>query len=84
MNGEVVHGPDIDILVPAEIVELRPEGFMLRLGQLDEVVLDMLVSTDGSSEKSVLVRLLFTDQGFQRFVGGLGAVQHDLSYSQPP
>jgi hypothetical protein len=79
MNDEVIHGPDTDIVVPVEVPEIRPGGFMLRCSPLDEIVLERLAPTEGPSEQSVTARLVFTDHGFQRFVEALHAVQHHLS-----
>jgi hypothetical protein len=79
MNDEVIYGPDADILVPDEVPELRPVGFLLRFSHLDEPVLEMLAPCEGASKESVIARLVFTGQGFQRFVDGLRAVQHDLN-----
>ena len=78
MNDEVIYGPEANVVVPAEIPELRPGGFMLRFSQLDETVLEMLAPSDSASEQSVIARLVFTDHGFQRFVDGLRAIQDDL------
>jgi hypothetical protein len=81
MNDEVIHGPDTDIVVPVEVPEFRPDGFMLRCSQFDEIVLEMLAPTEGPSGQSVNARLVFTDYGFQRFVQSLNTVQHDLTIS---
>jgi hypothetical protein len=75
----VVPGPGTDILVPAAVPDLRPEGFMLRFGPLDEIAVEMLASSDAPSRHHVIARLMFTDDSFQRFVEGLNTVRDDLS-----
>ena len=80
MEDEVINGPGgIDIVVPAEVPEIRPGGFILRLSQLDEIVLEMFGPAGAPTEQSVIARLVFANHGFQRFVEALRSVQHDLN-----
>jgi hypothetical protein len=78
LDHHVIRVPGTDIVAPDPVHELRPEGFMLHFGPSDEVLVDMLQSTDASSQHRVIARLAFTYEGFQQFVDGLRTVQKDL------
>lgn len=77
MEGEVIPGPHGNFLVPDDLEILRADGFMLRRAGGDDVVLDILGSSEDASGR-VIARLAFDPEGFGRFVRGLVAVRRLL------
>ena len=76
---EIIHGPDGDVLVPAEVELLRADGFLLRRRDSGQVLIEILGPEDDQSRCRVIARLAFTNEAYQRFVAGLVTVTQDGS-----
>jgi hypothetical protein len=78
---EIIHGPDGDVLVPADLERLHADGFIFRRQANDQVLVEILGPKDVQSRCRVIARLAFSSETFGRFVNGLIAVRGD---GEPP
>jgi hypothetical protein len=74
MAHEVIHGPEGDVFVPAELELLDADGFMLRRQEGGPILLEILGPSDDSGRCLVIARLAFAGNDFERFVSGLATV----------
>jgi hypothetical protein len=77
VTGEIIKGPDGDVLVPDCLELLRPDGFMLRWHQDNQVLVDILGPAFGRPRSQVIGRLAFSCDSFEQFVNGLVAACTD-------